>query len=360
MNDDQNSTDKPFEPTQKKLDDARLRGEFAKSADLTTAAAYGGFLVICLAFGSVATLRFADAMIVLLDQPAEMAAVIFEGGGMALAGGIIGAAGWPLIPWFLGPALLALLAIIAQRAFVFTPSKVAPKWNRISPLAGIKNKFGRQGLFEFFKSAAKLTIYATIMSVYLVAQIDAIIGAVHLPPALIAAEIARMIVALAGIVFVVAITLGGLDYLWQLGEHLRQNRMSRQELMEELKQAEGDPQMKQQRRQRGQELAMNKMLADLPNASVVIVNPTHYAVALQWDRQSAGAPVCIAKGVDEIAAKIREIALANAIPLHSDPPTARALFASTDLGQQIAPDHYQAVAAAIRFAETIRQKARPV
>lgn len=357
MKEDESGADKPFEATQKKLDEARKRGEFAKSADLTTAAAYGGFLLICLGFGAAALLAFADAMVVLLDQPARLSESIFAGGGQATLGAIIGAAALPLLPWFLGPAILAIVAITAQRAFVFTLSKAAPKWSRISPLAGIKNKFGRQGLFEFGKSTAKLLIYATIMGAYLVSQIDTIIGAVHLPPALIIMEIARMIMALVAMVFVVAITLGGLDYLWQAGEHLRQNRMSRQELMDELKQSEGDPHIKQQRRQRGQEIAMNKMLADVPKASVVIVNPTHYAVALQWDLQSPTAPVCIAKGVDEIAARIREIALANGIPLHSDPPTARALFAGTELGQQIAPDHYQAVAAAIRFAETMRQKA---
>ena len=134
--------------------------------------------------------------------------------------------------------------------------------------------------------------------------------------------------------------------------------MSHKELTDEAKQAEGDPHMKQQRRQRGHEIAMNKMIAEVPTADVVIVNPTHYAVALKWDRSTPGAPECVAKGVDNVAARIREIAQENAVPIHSDPPTARALYASVNLGEEIAPEHYKPVAAAIRFAEAMREKAR--
>ena len=155
----------------------------------------------------------------------------------------------------------------------------------------------------------------------------------------------------------VALALGSVDFLWQRAEHIRKNRMSRKEMMDELKQSEGDPFIKQQRRQRGQEIATNKMLQDVPTADVVIVNPTHYAVALKWDRSQAMAPICVAKGVDEIAARIREIAVENAVPMHSDPPTARALHADVELGQEISQHHYRAVAAAIRFAEEIRKKA---
>lgn len=222
----------------------------------------------------------------------------------------------------------------------------------------MKNKFGRQGLFEFFKSTTKLVIYSVILGFFLSAQIDRILGSIRLPPPLIIAELGRMVVGLASIVLLVALVLGGIDYLWQSAEHTRKNRMSRKEMTDEHKQAEGDPVMKQQRRQRAQELALNKMLADVPTADVVIVNPTHFSVALKWDRTAGAAPICVAKGVDEIAARIRELAHENAVPLHSDPPTARALHASVDIGQEITPDHYQAVAAAIRFAETVRQKAR--
>lgn len=358
MSETEEGDDKPFEPTQKKLDDARAKGEFAKSVDLTSAAAYGGFFVVCLSIGHATMMALADVLLVMLDQTTELATLVFDGSGNAVVGAIIWSAAAPMVPWFLVPAVLALLMVIAQRAMVFTPSKIAPKIDRLSPLSGIKNKLGRQGLFEFFKSTLKLVIYTVIMGAFLVAQIDTIIGSVHLPSALVMATLGDMLVVLVGIVCVVALVLGGIDYLWQSADHLRKNRMSRKEMMDEIKQSEGDPTMKQQRRMRGQEIAMNKMLADVPKADVVIVNPTHFAVALKWDRQAGSAPVCVAKGVDEIAARIRELAHEHVVPIHSDPPTARALHAAVAIGQEILPDHYQAVAAAIRFAEAIRKKAR--
>ena len=350
--------EKQFEPTQKKLDDARGRGEIAKSADLTTAAAYAGFLMVGLTMGPVALIGLGDTLSILLEYSVELGAVMLSGGGRPMSAGIMMQVAGAMIAWFAIPATLAILSVIAQQAFVVAPSKLQPKLNRISPLAGFKNKFGRQGLFEFFKSMTKLIIYSVILGAFLMAQMDRIVGSLRMEPALIVAELGRMVMALVSLVCVVALALGGIDYLWQRAEHLRKNRMSRKEMLEEHKQAEGDPQMKQLRRQKGQGIAMNRMLADVPKADVVIVNPTHYAVALKWERSSASAPICVAKGVDEIAATIRELAIANGVPLHSDPPTARALHATVEIGDEISPDHYRAVAAAIRFAEKIRQKAR--
>ncbi len=160
------------------------------------------------------------------------------------------------------------------------------------------------------------------------------------------------------IVTVIALAIGGIDLLWQRAEHLRRNRMSHKELMDEHKQLEGDPHVKQQRRQRGQEIALNKMLADVPGADVVIVNPSHYAVALKWSRKPGSAPVCVAKGVDEIAARIREIASQSGVPIHRDPPTARALHAAVPIGEEIRPEHFAAVAVAIRFADEMSRKRR--
>ena len=350
-------SDKQYEPSQKKLDDARKKGEIARSADLTTAAAYGGLLIVMLTVGPVALIGLSTAMSVLLAQSGDISALIFAGGGTALHGGILREVVWGVAPWFMGPAALAIVSVALQRGFLFTGSKVAPKFSRVSPVSGVKNKFGRQGLFEFFKSSAKLVIYCVILGFFLVGQIERIIGSMQLPPRLMIVELGRMLVALMAIVLLVSLVLGAIDFFWQRAEHMRKNRMSRKEMMDELKQSEGDPFIKQQRRQRGQELATNKMLLDVPTADVVIVNPTHYAVALRWDRSQAMAPVCVAKGVDEVAARIRARAVENAVPLHSDPPTARALHAEVDLGQEISQDHYRAVAAAIRFAEGIRKKA---
>ena len=238
------------------------------------------------------------------------------------------------------------------------PDKLKPKLSKISPLSNAKNKFGRSGLFEFAKSFTKLSIYSVILGFFLFSKLTTIVGTMYLNPQMATVVLLELSMQFFGLVCVVMLLIGGVDYMWQYQEHLRKNRMSHKEMMDEFKQNEGDPHMKQKRRQKGYEIAMNQMLTDVPDADVVIVNPTHYAVALKWSRLPGEAPVCVAKGVDEIAARIREAAAEAGVPIHRDPPTARALHASVEIGQEIMPDQYQAVAAAIRFAEMMRKKAR--
>ena len=132
--------------------------------------------------------------------------------------------------------------------------------------------------------------------------------------------------------------------------------MSFQDMKDETKDSEGDPHAKGMRRQKGQEIALNRMLQDVAKADVIIVNPTHYAVALRWKRSDRHAPVCVAKGIDEVAARIREKAAIAGVPLHSDPPTARAIYASVEIGAPVKPEHYKPVAAAIRFAEALKAR----
>lgn len=349
----EDSDDKQYEPTQKKLDDARRKGDIPRSADLTTAAGYGGLLLVAVSIGGESALRLVDGLAGILARANELSTA-----GMPATGTLLASVTQAVLPWFAGPALLALLAILGQRGFVFAPSKLELKLSRISPISTAKQKFGRSGLFEFFKSFLKLSIYSVVLGVYLAAQMPRLMQTVSLEPALVVSELGRMTVGLLTIVLAVALALGVMDAVFQKAEHQRKNRMSRKELMDEVKHSEGDPQIKQQRRQRAIEIAMNQMLSDVPDADVVIVNPTHYAVALSWDRGSAGAPVCVAKGVDEIAGRIREVAAENAVPIHSDPPTARALHASVEIGQEIPSELYVPVAAAIRFAETVRKKVR--
>lgn len=350
---------KQYEPSQKKLDDARKRGEVAKSPDLTTAAAYAGLYVAMGVFGAGALLHMGAILQTVISDAAGLSQVIFDGEPMPVMGAILFETAMAIAVIFVLPTGFALVALIGQRALVFAPSKLAPKMNRISPLSGFKNKFGRQGLFDFAKSTTKLLIYCIVLGAVVAAQSDRIVGSAHMPSRLVAVEMGRLILLLLSIVVVVAGVIGVIDLLWQRAEHIRKHKMSRKEITDEQKQAEGDPMLKEQRRQKGAEIAMNKMLTDVPDADVVIVNPTHYAVALKWDRSELSAPTCVAKGVDEVAAKIREIAAEHSIPLHSDPPTARALHAAIEIGAQIRPQDYAAVAAAIRFAETVRKKARP-
>lgn len=350
--------EKSHEPTQKKLDDARRRGEIPKSVDLTTATVYAGMLLVATVFGAASLSVAGTALAALLDRADGLSQIWFRESATPISAGLIRQLAGPVSLWLGLPAIAALVSIIAQRGMVFAPEKLQPKLNRISLLANTKNKFGRAGLFEFAKSAVKLLIYSVLLGMFLYAQLPEIVTVSQLNPAAAVSALGQHSIAFLAIVLAIAAAIGFVDLLWQQQEHIRKNMMSRKELTDEAKQMEGDPHVKQQRRQKAQEIAMNSMLADVPGADVVIVNPKHYAVALKWSRSPGSAPTCVAKGVDEIAARIREIAVENAVPIHRDPPTARTLYSSVGIGDEVHPDHYGAVAAAIRFAETMRAKAR--
>ncbi|TYB77891.1 EscU/YscU/HrcU family type III secretion system export apparatus switch protein [Maritimibacter fusiformis] len=350
--------DKQYEPTQKKLDDARRKGEVPRSADLTAAASYGGFLVVALSVGGPLLTGLGAVLTGLIARPDSLSADLFSGGHWPILGTILAGIAGGLAPWLLVPAALAIVSVVVQRSFVVAPEKLKPKASRIGLLSNAKNKFGRSGLFEFAKSFFKLTVYSAVLGVFLWRRMPEVVGTLALSPAMATAVLLDLCVQFLSLVVLIALAIGAVDFLWQRHEHLRRHRMSRKEMMDEAKQAEGDPHMKQQRRQRGYDIAMNRMLADVPEADVVVVNPTHYAVALKWSRAPGAAPICVAKGVDEIAARIREVAAEAGVPIHRDPPCARAIHASVGVGEEIRPEHYQQIAAAIRFAEAMRQKMR--
>ena len=354
---DDDSAEKEHDPSQKRLDDARARGEIARSADLVTACSYGGLLLAAATMGAQSLQTIGSVGATLLDQADSFAPLMARGGAAPLSG-LVAALIWALIPVLLVPGLAALAYLLGSRTLIFTPDKLAPKLSRISPLASAKQKFGRSGLFEFGKSFVKMAVISVLMTMFLVRRADDVIGMLYLDPALSTALLMRLFLEFLAMVLIIALVSGGVDLLWQRAQHIRQNRMSRKDLIDESRDQDGDPHMKAQRRQRGYDIATNQMLSDVARADVIIVNPTHYAVALKWNRAARQAPVCLAKGTDEIAARIREKAAEAGIPIHSDPPTARALHASIDIGQEVRPEHYRAVAAAIRFAEAMRKRAR--
>lgn len=354
---EEDSAEKEHDPTERKLEEARKRGEIPKSTELTVAAAYGGILLTGLGLGATAFGAFGTSAMVLLDQ-ADSLAPLFLAGHTGPVAGLLGAVLVSVAPWFVVPMLAVIATLVAQQALVFAPEKLEPKLSRISPLSNAKQKFGREGLFEFAKSAVKLVVISVILGVFMVGRLPDMLETIYFGPGLVAVRLLDLIAEFLFIVLLIALVIGGVDYLWQRAQHIRRNRMSRKEILDEMKNSEGDPHVKAQRRQRGYEIAMNRMLAEVPKADVVIVNPTHYAVALKWNRASGRAPICVAKGVDEVAARIREKAMESGVPIHSDPPTARALHAAIDVGREIWPEHYRAVAAAIRFAEKMRSRAR--
>lgn len=356
MQGESDDTEKSFDPTPKKLEDARKKGDVPKSTDLNTTAAYIGLFLALVITAPVLLRDAVTGIMTLIEFPAQIDGLFFDGSSRAPIGQILSQVSVFLAVLFLLPAGLVLVSAIAQRSVVFAPSKITPKLSKISPLSNAKQKYGPSGLFEFFKSFLKLTIYGVCLSIFLNTRLLEIIETPRLEPALVMTFLGKLFLSFLSIVIVVSAAIGVLDFLFQFFEHRRKLRMSRKEIMDETKESEGDPHMKNERRQRGRDIAMNQTLQDVETADVVIVNPTHYAVALHWSRLPGEAPKCVAKGVDEVAAAIRERAMEHSVPIHEDPPTARALHATTRIGEEIPHEQYRAVAAAIRFAEAMRKR----
>ncbi len=350
MSGDTDQAEKSHEPTQKRLDTAREDGNIAQVSDLTATAAYAGLLIVIVAAGPAMVRDVGGALSAPLahaDAPGELPRI----------GAYAGAAVRGLAPLFLGPVAAVLAVLAATRAVTFAPKKLAPDLSRISPIAGAKNKFGPTGLFEFAKSATKLLVIGVAIGLWFALGLDRIVGlsAAEAPNLLV--EIGRTLRLLLIVILAITVPLAILDMLWQRFDHRRKLRMSHQDLKDEAKQAEGDPHAKSQRRRRAQELAGNRMLQDVPDADVVVVNPIHIAVALKWDRARGGAPVCVAKGQGEVAERIRERATEHGVPIHRDVATARSLHATVEIGAEVPRETYRAVAAAIRFADHVRRRA---
>lgn len=249
-----------------------------------------------------------------------------------------------------------ILGMIAQGSIVFTRPKLLPDLKRIDPVKNAGQKFGKSGLITFAISLGKAVLvgvggwllYGSLLSWLVTADAMAdqqwVLGL---------EVILRRFVLLA---LAIGAVFACIDLIWKRLEYLKRHRMSRRRVEDEHKESEGDPHLKAARRQKGIDIVLATMLADVEKADVVIVNPTHYAVALEWKRGSGMAPVCLAKGVDEVARRIRERANENQVPIWSDPPCARAIHATVEIGEEIRAEHFAPVAAAIAFAEAMRKR----
>ncbi|GMG83621.1 EscU/YscU/HrcU family type III secretion system export apparatus switch protein [Paralimibaculum aggregatum] len=355
---DTEAQEKTHDATPRRLEKAWEQGDIPRSQDSQTLAAYAGLALALLLGGGWSAVTLGAALTPVLAMPDALAADLLGEGRGALLPAILGRVLLAAAPAVLLPALLIVMLLVAQRGITVAPEKIAPKLSRISPLANAKQKYGPTGLVDFAKNVVKVGAVATILYLSLAAAMPEIVAT----PALEARAIGgvlhdRLAEILTGLLVATA-AIAFVDLIWQRLEFLRRNRMSHQELKEESKSTEGDPHLRAARRSRAREIATQKMMLDVPRADVVIANPTHYAVALSWDRAPGSAPKCLAKGVDEIALRIRELAEEAGVPVQHDPPTARSIHALVEVGQEVRPEHYRAVAAAVLFAEKLRAEAR--
>lgn len=352
------SQDKSHAPTQRKLEKSREQGDVAYSTEITTAATYGAlYLAIIIAGGMVAT-NIGSILIAFFAHPEEIANELMSSQGKKFMLSLMGKLFAATAPIFAPLAIAAILSLVAQRAIVFAPSKITPKLSRLSVMDNAKNKYGPNGLGEFVKSVTKMSVTLCILMFAFKDRFLELPFLAALPVQAFGPTMYKEAVFFLGLTTAAAIAVAAADFPWKRFMHEKKLRMSFEEIKKENKETEGDPFMKNERKKRAQEIATNRMLTDVPEANVVIVNPTHYAVALKWSKDAPGAPVCVAKGVDVIAARIREIASEAGVPISRDPPTARSIYSLVEVGEEIKREHYAAVAAAIHYADEIRKKAK--
>lgn len=353
---DEDQEDKTYEPTPQKLEKAREKGDIAQSKELHALALYLGVLIVSFFAGSWSVEYIGEHLYLFFTNAPQLivsenkVSLTYAVGDM-LKHILIG-----LLPFIAGLMVFPLFSMIAQQSITFAPDKIAPKLSRISLIQGFKNKFGRDALVEFAKGVVKVILVGIAVgtiAIPMIEQSPALIGADQRSFAMILGQVwIDVLIA----VTIIAAVIGAFDFFWQKYSFMQRMMMSFQDIKDEMKESQGDPHFKGQRQQRGREIAMGQMMAEVPNADVVIVNPTHYAIALKWDQAAGRAPVCIAKGIDDIALAIKAKAAEHDIPIRPDPPLARTLHASIDIGDEILEEHYRAVAAAIRFAQEQRKK----
>jgi len=348
------SSDKTEEPTGRKLEQARERGDVVKTADLPQVFTFSAVAFVLVTMGQWMSRNLMAGLTPFLAHPDSM--ILAGGGGMAVARQAV-MAGAPILAIVLGAAAFAGAAgHLVQTGLMWTPSRLELQFDKLSPMAGFKRLFGIDSLIQYGKSLIKVAIVAVIAwttvspHVHEMEQLSGADPMVMLPFAL------NIIKKLAMAVGAFMLAVAGFDWFIQRQRFMARHRMSREELKEDYRQSEGDPHVKARQKALRIQRARQRMMSAVPKATVVVMNPTHYAVALKYDPEEGSAPQCVAKGMDAIALRIRAVAEEAGVPVIEDPPLARALFAAVEIEDFIPVAHYEAVAKLIGFIMSKQKK----
>jgi flagellar biosynthesis protein FlhB len=349
---DESDAEKTEDPTQKRLDEALERGDVVKSQELNTwFVIAGGTLILSTFSGSIG----GGIIVPMRNLIANSWMIRTDGAGLiALTQNL----GYAVVTAIGLPILMLMLAAVAgnmlQHRLVWSGEQLKPKLSKISPGAGFKRIFGKQAAVNFAKGLFKLIALGAVMTMILWPERTRLESLVRLDPAALLGVSNAMTVHLMGAVVAMLAVVAIGDYLFQYRQWFERQKMSLQEMKEEFKQSEGDPHVKGKIKQLRTARMRKRMMAAVPKASVIITNPTHYSVALSYER-GMSAPVCVAKGVDNIAFKIREVAKAHDIPIVENVSLARALYATVEIDQEIPVEHYHAVAEIIGYVMGLKR-----
>jgi flagellar biosynthetic protein FlhB len=352
MAEETENSQKTEDPTQKRLDEALQRGDVVKSQEVNTWFIMSAATLVLISFSggmahSIAAMMrglIANSWQIPVDGPALP--YLIKKIGVEVSGAIA-------VP-FLLLVLAALAGNIIQHRLVWSFEALAPKLSKISPASGLKRLFSKQAVANFVKGLIKLVLVGAVLTALMWPERGRLMALTGADVAAVLPVTLSLALKQLGAVVALLAVVAAADYLFQYRVWYERQKMSLRELKEEFKQTEGDPAIKGKLRQLRNTRQRRRMMANVPKAAVIITNPTHYSIALKYER-GMDAPVCLAKGVDAVALKIREIAGEHRIPIVENPPLARALHATVEVDQAIPPEHYKAVAEVIGYVMRLRR-----
>jgi flagellar biosynthetic protein FlhB len=354
MAEDQDKSQQTEEPTAKRLEQARESGDVVKSSEVNTFIVLGGATLAIAMFGKSTAIAIARLLMMFLEQPEVMRV---DGAGLsAILQGLLYHLAIVLAPFFAVLVAAALGGHLVQARPVFALDKIMPDFSKVSPLAGLKRMFGIEGWINLLKGLFKIAIVGMAIWTQLWPEHGHLEGILSQSTVSVVGDMAHLLFKVMTAALAALAVIAGADYFFQRMRFMARNRMSKQEIKEEYKQNEGDPAIKAKIRQLRQERARKRMMAAVPTATVVIMNPTHYAVALKYESGKNAAPICVAKGVDALALRIRAVAEENDVAVVENPPLARALHAVVEIDDPVPPEHFKAVAQVIGYVMRLQGK----
>ncbi|MDX2469603.1 MAG: flagellar biosynthesis protein FlhB [SAR324 cluster bacterium] len=348
------SEEKTEAPSQKKRDDARQDGQVAFSKEVSGAALLGSFLLLIWFGGEgfqqswLEIIAFSFKNLARPEMDANLAANLF----MAF----IKPAGLIVFPFFLTAIVVGVFSSVLQVGFNITGKPLVPKLDKLSPIAGIGRMFSKQSFSELIKSIFKLTVIGYIGYYTFLENTDALQNLIAQDSRVLLGESFHMIGMFTFRLFIALLLMAIFDYMFQRYDLEQKLKMSKQDLKEEMKQSEGDPMIKARIRQIQQEMSQSRMMQEVPTADVVVSNPTHFAIAMKYDREVMAAPEVIAKGSDFLALRIIEVARENGVIVYENAPVARGLYFQSEIGDQVPEEFFRAIAEILAFVYKAKKR----
>ena len=350
---------KTEEATPRKLEQARAKGDVARSPDVGSAMSLMGATAVLIGGGGYFASSMAEQLLPFIARPHAMMDGLEAGAGVEIGAQVL----WAVAP-FLGALALAVIVggvggSLAQSGLIFSAENLKPKWSKLNPLEGFKRIYGPDGLMQFIKTLIKLCMIGAVCWYVLKPHAAEMANLAAMSPLAMLPLVRDLALALLAAALVFLSFTAGADYLWQKFRFAKRMRMSKEEVKEDYKQSEGDPHAKARLKQIRAQRSRQRMMQAVPTATGIGTNPTHYSVALRYEPDKGdAAPVCVAKGIDALALRIREVAREHEVPIVENVPLARALYAAVDVDETIPREHFEAAAKVIGFVMQKRKRGR--